>query len=212
MVYHAAMSAVAEPIHSYIGVNLPVVREDKNQVYFLDRLIVAPNPSEQMLAYAYLEFERQGLNKYIWYEGVPSLSWYLAEFKKMVVLGCYEDVDGIAQIRGLGWVNTLTLMGGKFKKAEVGMAFFKEVPHGHTHSFGLMMVDHAITHVGLDAMFGATPVKNPAAIRYMQKLGFSHCGPVENYCSFNGELCACEISWMTREKWEQIRPFRVEKE
>ena len=74
-----------------------------------------------------------------------------------------------------------------------------------------MMVDHAITHVGLDAMFGATPVKNPAAIRYMQKLGFSHCGPVENYCSFNGELCACEISWMTREKWERIRPFRVEK-
>ena len=206
------MSAVAEPIYSHIGVDSAVVRENKNQVYSIDHLIVAPNPTEQMLAYAYLEFERQGLNKWIWYEGVPSLSWYLAEFKKMTVLGCYADVDGTAQIRGLGWINTLTLMGGNFKKAEVGMAFFSQVKNVDTMCYGNMMVDWAITHLGLDAMFGTTPVKNPAAMRYMRHLNFSHCGPVENYCSFNGELCACEISWMTREKWERVRPFRVEKE
>lgn len=199
-----------EPLHPDLDVQ--VVRENKNQVYFWGDLVVAPNPSEQMLAYAYLEWERQGLNRYIWYEGVPSLSWYLENFKKMTVLGCFKDVAGVAQLVGLGWLNSLTMMGGAYKKAECGMAFLPRVGPAQTKRFGQLMIDWAITHLGLDAMHGATPVKNTAAIRYMIDLGFEHCGPVGGYCSYNGELCACEISWMMRDRWERIKPFRVEKE
>ncbi len=188
-----------------------IVYENQNQVYRWGKLLVAPRLSEQMLAYAYLEWERQGLNKYIWYEGVPSLSWYLEQYKKMTVLGCFVDC-GSAQLVGLGWLNTLTIMAGKYKKAECGMAFFRNVGHDISLRFGQMMVDWAMAHLGLDAMHGATPTKNRAAIRYMRLLGFEHCGPVGGYSSFDGELCPCEISWMMRDRWERIKPFHVKKE
>lgn len=208
--YNASMATLAVDTE-HPDLDVAIVRENQNQVYFWGDLIVAPNLTDKMLAYTYLEWERQGLNEYIWYEGVPTLTWFLDHFMKMTVLGCFKDVAGVPQIVGIGWFNSLTIMGGTYKKAEAGMAFFKQVLPEETKRYGQLMIDWVFKHLGLDAMHGATPVKNRAAMHYMKSLDFEHCGPVGGYCSYNGELCACEISWMMRDRWDRIKPFRVEK-
>ena len=187
-----------------------VITMDENQVMTWDDLVVAAKPSEQMLAFAYLRFEREGILPMLFYEGVPKLSWFMAQYSDILSLGCYlKDPDGNTNLAGLGWVNAMTMMGSKHKKAEVGMGFFRGAHPGKVHRFGMMMIEWAFSIGGLSALHGATPVKNIGAVRYMRSLGFEHFGPVEGYCSWQGELSACEISAMTKERWDHLRPFTV---
>src|SRR5512146_2731674 len=90
-----------------------------------ERRIIA-RPADNLLAYAYLRFEREGLLPLIFPEEVPSISWFLGRYqdKDMLTLAA---VDGQGGLQGLGWVSHLTAMGaaGRYRKAECGMAFFR---------------------------------------------------------------------------------------
>ena len=180
--------------------------EKQDGVYRCGNLIVAPDPPEAILAEAYLRFAREDLLGQIFYEGVPTLSWFLREFQKpdTHALGCFRRVGDTAQLCGMGWVNKITYGADGFKRAEVGIAFFRDTTL-RSVKFGGMMVDWIFDNCNLDMIYGMTPQPNEPAWKYAQSLGMTLAGPVPNFTSWKGELCGVWISSLSRQGWQKMR-------
>ena len=176
----------------------------------LGELLVLPRPNDQTLATAYLRFENEGSLESLFYEGVPSLLWFVQNFQasERSVLACgHENGKGGYDLDGLGWINEVhTMAAGKFRKAECGMAFFRGAKN--TVMYGQLMAEWAFTVLKLDALFGTTPEPNKLAVNYARNVGFELHGPLPHYASWKGELCACWLSVITREEWRKKHDVR----
>jgi hypothetical protein len=180
--------------------------EKQDGIYRIGSLIVAPNLPEVVVAGAYLRFAKEDLLGQIFYEGIPSMVWFLNEFRKpdTHLLGCYQRVGDMADLRGLGWVNKITAGADGFRRAEVGIAFFRGTTL-RSVKFGGMMVDWIFENCKLDMIYGTTPVPNEPAWKYARALGMTLAGPVPNFTSWNGELCGVWISSLSRKDWQTMR-------
>ena len=178
------------------------------QVYRKGNLIVAPKPSDEMLAWAYMRLKREELLDRVFHEGCPSLTWCLEWFTQpnTAVLGCFKQVDGRAEMRGLGWLNSFTVLHGKsdWRKAELGEAFFRGVGMHETEQFGRLMLTWAFDELKMDVLFGSTPEPNRAAVLFARRMGFKMIGVADGYGLWNGEPCGCWISVLTRQRFEEL--------
>ena len=163
-------------------------------------LIVTPTVTQVQLAQAYIRMEEEGTLATVFYQKLPTLAEFMAEFLtagRRVTLGCFRQQE----LCGLGWVFQPVTM-DKYVKCETGMVFFRRQSNPRDNlSFGKMMLQVFFERYPVDVIFGVTPDPNKLALRYARKLGFSLHGPIPDYCSFGGELVDGWISHMSKEGW-----------
>jgi hypothetical protein len=171
-------------------------------------LIVAPHPSESMLAFAFVRFEHEDLLRWIFYEGVPSARNFISYLMERETLACYRqrpDSPG-AELCGLGWLVLSDQLTNPFRKGEIGIGFFKG--QKDIRRFGEIMTTWAFDNLKVSAIYGTTPEPNRAALAYIRRLGFEMFGPVPNFCTWEGKPVAAWISAITKEKWEGMNGRR----
>lgn len=171
----------------------------------LGDLVVTPVVTDVLLAKAYIKMLEDETLDVVFHQKRPTMQEYLAEYLtqgRRITLGCFREIEGREpEFCGLGWAFGTTQM-GTFLKCELGEVFFKRQSRRTDNlTFGRMMLSMFFEHYKIDAVFGVTPEPNRLAVRYAQKMGFSLHGPVPQYCSYRGELCAGWISHMSREQW-----------
>jgi len=193
---------------------IPVSRSghtiQRGDIYSWGDIRVVPRPSDKMLAFAYLRFDREKLLDRIFYEGVPSISWFLQKYAEIQCFACYRvtgnDQDEI-ELFGLGWVGAQETLANGWKKGEVGMAFFRKTEHRLTVDGSKLMLEYVFEELDFDVLYGTTPEQNPAAVAHARRLGFDIHGPVEGYCTWQGKPCGAMISSITRERWNTMEDF-----
>lgn len=185
------------------GQKYPLIKDEK--VYVSGDLVVSSEMDEEALAWAWLQFKRDGTLKTIYYEGQPGLRMFLDTYQSTHALGCYYVKDGKAEMRGMGWITPYPMGAGSHTKAEVGMGFFRKVRPEETLRFGWMMIEWAFSELNLATIIGTTPTRNKAAERYTRRLGFDLYGPLPHFCTWEGELSDCWIDVMTSPCWGFIR-------
>ena len=165
--------------------------------------------TEELLATAYLRYRAEDLLKIIFYEGEPSLTWFLDWSTRPTnhYLGGFmrPGLDKDPLFVGMGWFCQETnLNEGELIKSEVGMGFFRDYQRaGITVPVGRLMLDVAFERMGFDSLFGTTPVQNRAALAYARKLGFGLSGPIPDYTLWEGKPTGVMISHMTRAMWDE---------
>lgn len=176
---------------------------------FVQRVGDGPEGQDAM-ASAYLRMKAEGLLPWYYYENQPSLADFMATVlnPKALTMICISRL--LSDVCGFGVVSQPhSIAEGKYEKAECSMVFFrKRQKPDLTIPFAHIMIEMAFDrNEKLAVMCGCTPEKNRAALRYIAAVGFKKSTePVENYASWRGELCGCFTSWMTRERWGQVRP------
>lgn len=171
-----------------------------------NNLIVTPAVTEIHLAQAYIRMQEEDTLSTVFYQGVPTLQDFLAEYLthgRRITLGCFRAIEGESKLEfcGLGWVFGAVTM-DKYSRAETGMVFFKRQSSRLDNlTFGHMMLSSFFNNYKIDAIFGTTPEPNRLALRYAQKLGMQLIGPVPNYATWHGEMTAGWISHISRSQW-----------
>lgn len=166
--------------------------------------------SDELLATAYLRLRQEGLLRYIFYAGEPSLYWFLdryAKTKSTEVIACFkEDENRKLEMVGLSWFNSREKVANLYDKAECGNAYFRKF-HNYldTTKAARLMTEFSFRYLGIDALFGCTPEKNRAAMLLAKRVGFEVWGPVPMYTAWEGEPCGAWISCLTRARWEELK-------
>ena len=170
---------------------------------------------QDALASAYLRMKQEGLLEYFFYEDQPLLGDFLFRMLKpnSLTMICLSDEKTrlVPDVHGLGHVTAPLTIGGNISKSEVSMLIFKKhQKRSTTIPFAHMMIEMAFDlNPTLNGLYGCTPEKNPAAVRYITAVGFERCDePVKDYTTWRGEPCGCFMSWMTRQMWAAKRPWR----
>jgi RimJ/RimL family protein N-acetyltransferase len=194
------MAAVAETLSSYT--------EDAFGLWNGD-LVVSEKVSDDLLAYAYMRFDREGLLPYLFYEGPsPGVKWFLDTFTdpKMDVLGCFErGADGKLTLAGLTWFNSKTHVAKVFTRSECGQGFFRDYhDRDHTCRWARLSARYAFKFLKVDIIYGTTPVKNRAAVIAAKRTGFQVVGELPMYTLWEGEPCAAVISCLTPERLDEV--------
>lgn len=169
------------------------------------RLHILRNPTENILATIYLQFAAADLLSVIWHTGSPMT---LREFldtalrKDTVYYACFHDPapydTGMVQLAGLAWAVDIQQLGVK-RIATVGMGF---LPGFQRHDIPLefchMAVDDGFQNLGIDMMYGYTPLPNLPALHFIHKCGFKAIADMPLYTTFNGEACGVRLSAMAK--------------
>lgn len=198
------MASVAE------GLTSDVYRETEFALWF-GNLACTDRVSDELLAQSYLRFKKDGLLEQIFYEGVPSLTWFLEHFAKSgkveILAILRENQDKTLDHVCLGWLNARTSVGSVFDKMEVGFGFFRQYHRDPALivSATRLMIEFAFRYLHIDAMFGTTPEKNLPAVRMAKRIGFEMHGPVSHFTAWDGAPCGVYISSMSRPRWESIK-------
>lgn len=195
-----------EPVaQSAYGLEL---HREEDQTYRHGDLAVIPKPPERVLTQAFYRFQDEGLLPIIFYEGVPTLAWFLETYKELPVLAAVkvDRAAGEYHIRGLGWINTQA-MPGDHRKGEVGMAFHRGGDSKETKILTSLMIEWAFKELKMDVLFGTTPVKNRATVRFMRHIGFDVHGPLPDYCTWQETPCGCWVSSLTQRQWRDMGVF-----
>lgn len=180
----------------------------KDATYRIGDLVVCPVHNDALLASMYLRFRQEGLLPIIFHESgeePPDLTWFLKTYLDPAnsSLGCFLEKGGQVEPCGLCWVNQVyPISDGRWKKAEVGLAFFRHQPPERLLTFGRMVQAWAFEQLGLDTLFGTTPEPNRAAVQFGKNLGF-HQVVLPGYTAYEGRLCGAVIQWMTRTEFEE---------
>jgi hypothetical protein len=184
----------------------------ENGVYRWGRLIVQNGLTEQMLVYAYLRFQQDKLLPIIFYEGIPEVEEFLRIYTDPAscTLGCFEVVESTetANLAGLCFINDRVKMGPNHARINVGEAFFRGHGVDVPVRFGQMCLEWIWDNIAVDAVGGVTPAPNRAALLFSRKLGFTVVGPLPGGTVWNGELCDVYLSSMTKQMWQQLRPWK----
>jgi hypothetical protein len=185
--------------------------------YFCGDQHVVRCQNDEVLAFAYSRFKREGLLPILFYEHQYTLLQFVAKYidNNTSTLACFQKVwNPLKQdefdflLCGIGWINDLTNMGPDFKRANCGMAFFRGFSKPNfLVRFAHMMIEWAFDHLDIDALHGITPAKNRAAVLFSKKCGFQVVGPLEAGTVWNGELCDVYMSAMTIKRWVEVRPW-----
>jgi RimJ/RimL family protein N-acetyltransferase len=199
------MAAVAEA--------LPTIYSEDSFGLWSRNLCVSEKITDELLAFAYMRFEKEGLLKYLFYEGPPpGIKWFLDTFTdaKMDVLGCFErEPNGQLTLAGLTWFNSKTRIGHSFVRSECGQAFFREYhDRDHTCRWARLSAHYAFKFLKVDIIYGTTPVKNRAAVMAAKRAGFLVAGELPMYTLWEGEPCAAAISYLTPELLEEVEHGR----
>lgn len=175
-------------------------------------LVVAPHPTQEALIEFYLRIKQEGTLERFYHERVPTPLEFLSQCisQKNLLLGCYRMTDCMDtySLVGLGTAGQKFELGSGHGKRELGEVFVRK--EKQTLLFGQLMLQWVFDRCGdTEVLYGCTPVPNRAAVAYLKRIGFSFArDQLEIYCSWKGKPCSAVISWMTREKWTQITPFR----
>jgi|SRR5579872_207376 len=163
-------------------------------------LIVTPGLTADWLARAYFQMRAEGILPVVFFNEEPDIASFLRWFTRpeAVVCGCFRD----SVLRGLGWVSAQEKM-GNYRKAEVGMAFFRN-RGPDALAFARMMLTLVFERYPIDFMYGTTPASNKLAIRFARKLGFTITGPLPNYCLWKDLPCGAYISSLSRDDFRRL--------
>lgn len=173
-------------------------------------LVVTPCVTDSLLAQAYLTYQKEGTLPVIFYLKIPTIKEFIdahMETGSRITLGCFrvDEETNKVDLVGLGWVSDSVRMGGHCK-AEIGIGMFRCAGRDNL-AFGKMMLSCFFQQHAIDVLFGTTPEPNRLALRYSRKLGFDLSSPIEDYCTWQGELTAGIISHMSKAQWvERNRP------
>lgn len=152
---------------------------------------------------------------WVWYGESVSLLFFLKWFTRpeTSTLGCYRTPDnGATWIpAGLVWINRSEPI-GHYKRAEVGMAFNRELPTDMLLIFGQLALEWGFRERCLDVIAGTTPAKNMAAVRFGKRLGFRVAGPVGGLVVWRGNLDDGYFQSLTADEWAAITPFREQQQ
>ena len=176
-----------------------------------DRILkVQTDVGEELLAVAYLRMQQEGLLSMFFWEKAPTLRAFLDWCAKpeSVVVGVFLetiaptlDEPPKVELCGLGCIHSIRSMGGK-RHGDTSEVFFREFQSiGITGDAGQALLEFAFTKCNMDAIYGVTPSKNLAAVRFMRWMGFTAFGPIPELCCWNGENCDGWISVLTRSAW-----------
>jgi len=182
----------------------PTYREDAFGLWD-GQLVVTEKVSDEVLATAYMRFKQEGLLEYIFYEHVPTLTWFMNWFTwpTVDVLACLKkEEDGSMKLAGLTWLNSRIKI-GSWTKAEVGHAYFREFQNGRdTIRWSRLSISYVFNFLAVDALFGVTPEPNKSAVRASRKIGFEVTGPVfYGYTTWKGDPCRVYISSVDKATW-----------
>lgn len=169
-------------------------------------LVVTPCVTDDLLAVSYLNYKNEGTLPVIFYQQIPTLKDFIdahLEVGKRIVLGCFrvDDATGKVEFCGLGWISDAVRM-NEYCKAETGIGMFRCAGRDNL-AFGKMMLESFFQQHNIDVIFGTTPEKNRLALRYAQKLGFDLSSPIEDFCTWEGELVAGIISHLSKKQWQE---------
>lgn len=167
---------------------------------------------QELLASVYLRFKQEGVLPIFFHEGVPDLCTFLSLMlkPKSLTMACFSRSPHKDAVVGIGHVVAPVDIGNGYNKSEVSMAFFKEYQRPRiTVSCAHLMLQYVFERCAeIEALFGCTPEPNRAAVRFIGAVGFKRSvEAVEAYSTYNGQLCGCYISWMTKTRWQEISPF-----
>lgn len=183
-----------------------------NKVYRCGDLVVAPNPPEKTLGHAYMRFDVDGLLPVIHYEAGPDgpgLLWFLENYTKVTTLAGMVHTKGREEVSGLGWVSAMGLYAnGEYRKAEVGVGYFRATPPSHTFLLTQMMLEWIFTELDLDLVLALSPAPNRAAIRFIRRLGFELFGPIPDSVGWMGKPAASYQAALTRKRWHEMEVFK----
>jgi RimJ/RimL family protein N-acetyltransferase len=187
--------------------------ERNGPIYTMGNFVVAPLTNIDLIATAYLRLKQEGVLEMIYYECDPGLPKVLATMTDpaTITLGCFVKDGERVDMVGLGHAAAaLTLPNGQ-KKAELSEVFFKDWQRRNvTLPMAQMMIQWLFDRSDLDFLYGTTPEKNPAAVRFMKALGFGHTRePIPNFTCWQGKPCGCYVSWMDAERWKTVTFFPI---
>lgn len=167
--------------------------------------------SDELLAYAYTRFKKEGLLDLLFYENNFTLLQFVMKYMEnnTSTLACFQQVGDTINLCGFGWINEHTKLGPDHARANCGMAFFRGYASPEfLVRFAHMMIEWAFDHLCIDALHGVTPAKNRAAIMFSRKCGFQVVGPLESATVWQGELCDVFMSAMSANRWMATRPWK----
>ena len=172
---------------------------------------------QSLLAVAYLRMEQEGFLPMVFWDKVLDLREFLDWCAKpnMVVAGCFVETPGptldappVIQLAGLGWIYNIKDRNG-CRYADVGEVFWREYQSmGVTFDLVKALYQFAFGPCKITALYGITPEKNIAAVRFMKRCGFQAYGPVPGLCCWYGEECGGWLSVLTRDAW--VEKFSAE--
>lgn len=177
-------------------------------------LTVHRGMSDEQAAALYLLFKHEKLLPFYFHEGVPSLTDFLRMTvdPRNVFYGCFvgheksESVDLVGLVGGTAYTRV-----GSGGKLDVGMCFSRSAQSLNSEmalEFSELAIDDAFQAEDLKllAMYGTTPSRNLAAIRFLRRLKFTECGRLPNYCTWEGQPDDAVISALTEQQWYQRKP------
>lgn len=201
------MAAIASALGTYDILEKPATH------YECGNLVMARCQDDEVLAYAYSRFKREGILDILFYEQNYSLIQFVQKYleENTATLACFsKDPLGNLNLVGIGWINEFFKM-RDFLRCNAGMGFFRRKDGEQPQNLvmlGQMMVEWAFDHLNIDAMHGVTPAGNRAAVAWSKKVGFLVSGPVEGGTVWKGELADVWMSSMTKARWAEKRPWK----
>jgi RimJ/RimL family protein N-acetyltransferase len=185
--------------------------QENPEVYEYKNLVVMPARSDELLASAYLRLKSEELIGVLFYEKIPTLCEFLSMYMRpgMVNLGSWVRTGDQVQLAGIGSLDIPKDIGGGHRKGEASMVFFKEFQRRDvTLDSARLWIQWGFDQQNLSVIHGCTPVVNKSALRFMKSLGFEYArDPIKAFTTHKGELCDVVISWMTKERWENLKPL-----
>ena len=176
----------------------------------VDRLLkIRTDIGDELLAVAYLRMQQEELLPMFFWEKPPTLRAFLdwCAQPNSVVVGVFLETIAPTldapkvELVGLGCIHSIRSMGGK-RHGDTSEVFFREFQAmGITGEAGRALLRFAFTECKMDALYGITPCKNLAAVRFMRWVGFKAFGPIPELCCWDGENCDGWISVLTRSMW-----------
>lgn len=122
-----------------------------------------------------------------------SLMWFLDEFQKRKNYICCRN----NQVIGFGWVNDF--FGGN-RRAEVSFGFLPTASPFDSVKCGISMLrDVFESDIRLLWIYGTTPSRNKAALKYAKLIGMKEVGRTPYFLDYKGEPDDAVITFAERE-------------
>jgi hypothetical protein len=170
-------------------------------------LLVSRLADDTELARAYFTLYDQGILRYWFHQHIPAIGFFIGRMLEPNTLCLRVDWTGPwgKQFIGVGYVDKPQEISHCVKKAEVSEAFVRGVRPGLTLRAAQLMIEYTFRCMDLTVLFGTTPERNKAALRFMKSLGFEYLKePLPHYTMYNEEECGVIISWMTKARWRSL--------
>jgi len=131
---------------------------------------------EDFLVQLYFRMKKDGsLRRTLPNVSKHSLANFIAYFYNKSILACVARPGGLA---GFVWVYDVE-GAGKFKRASVGVCFFKEFwGQPVIYELGRMALDWIFKKLDLCMVLGTIASWNRASVRFGKAMGFEYCGTV----------------------------------